>query len=118
MDDDGSRSECIHTSNDEQEFASLLLAENSDPMTYCEKHNIRKINIRSLSELMKKYTIVARNFDEAQLYPWTKYFNADFTLSRNCSSEHGFIRKALLERMIDLDESLYEAFAGYKGHSK
>ena len=127
MDDDGSRSECIHTSNDEQEFASLLLAENSDPMTYCEKHNIRKINIRSLSELLIVSNSVRCSSTAVQTYSWITYFNSDYTFSTskflaNIKKPEGnkikaikSLREQLLKRMMELDNSLYKASDGYRG---
>jgi hypothetical protein len=95
----------------------------SDLREYCRKHNIRRINIRSLSELLTVNTTMRCSSDEVHRYSWAKYFNPDCTFSAikfqqdgHCNTEERFLKKQLLDRMKTLHMSLFENSPQYRGH--
>ncbi len=122
----------LSTNFTKHDLASLLLdetnSENGKLMKHCEKHNIRKINIRCLSELLKVNTSLSCSSNEVlPPFSWATYFNADCTFS-SCKFQNASqsspspqlisVRNFLIERMILLDKSLYEARDSYKGRLK
>ena len=116
------------------DLATLLLSEKIDLRKGgSKKHNIRKINIRSLSELLAVSMAIQPSIRDGHSYSWTAYFNSDYTFSTSKFQEHldslksmnnnsikelKKFRKTLFIRMMNLDESLYEASSDYKGQSK
>lgn len=107
--------------------ALLLINDHKAMMEHCAKHNIRKINIRSLSELLVVNNSVRCSSTAAQKYSWITYFNSDYTFSTskflaNIKKPEGnrikaikSLREQLLKRMMELDNSLYEASNSYRG---
>ena len=63
--------------------ALLLVNDHKAMMEHCtkHKHNIRKINIRSLSELLIVSNSVRCSSTAVQTYSWITYFNSDYTFS-------------------------------------
>jgi hypothetical protein len=123
--DNGSNPSAFNTLGYDADLALLLLSgeKNSKLTQYCKKHNIRKIHIRCLSDLLQASTSLRFSSNEVQQFSWATYFNADCTFSshkfqyeRNCHRTNlTSVRKRLYARMIELDESLYEACCAYKG---
>jgi hypothetical protein len=111
-------------------IANLLLSKDSDLKKHCGKHNIRKINIRSLSDLLNVKPIARCNSRDVQNYCWTKYFDSDYILSASTFQQHfqsighdsiqglESVRKQMFERMVELDTSLFIESVGYKGQPK
>ncbi len=111
--------------------ALLLINDYEVMMEYCATHNIRKINIRSLSELLTVNNLVRCSSINVQKYSWTTYFNSDYTFStstfftsiiklddRSQGSNMKAItsvREQLLKRMVELADSLYEASDRFRG---
>lgn len=112
--------------------ASLLFIKDYKVMMdYCETHNIRKINIRSLSELLSVNNLVMCSSINVQKYSWTKYFNPDYSFSTSIfltsimkldDRSHGSnlktiasVREELLKRMVELDYSLYSTSDSFRG---
>jgi hypothetical protein len=129
------------------DIATLLLSEDKELelKEYYTMHNIRKINVRSLSELLALITRTRYSFNNVQNYRWIKYFNADCTFSickfqqnfpsinydstkelksvkkqplRRRTRELQSVRKQLLERMTYLDNLLHTVSDKYRGQLK
>jgi hypothetical protein len=106
--------------------ATLLLSKDENiKLECCKKHNIRKIQIRCLSELLQINTELRRSSDDVQKFSWATYFNADCTFSsynfvdddsNSLIAKLLSVKKHLLQRMTELDELLYEDSDAYKGY--
>lgn len=108
---------------------TLLSKKSSDLKQYFQKHNIRKINIRSLSDLLCLNTTMSCSSDDMKKYTWAKYFNPDCTFSTNKfqqdysstdsnrTKELISLKKQLLDCMIALDKLLFANSSQYKGPS-
>jgi hypothetical protein len=122
-------------SEDNESSSTFLKSNNDDSYTKISKSNIRKINIRCLSDI---FSVNIKN--RSQIYmeklkqcKWMAYMKADFTFSnyylKQVNKEHNLkdynskvlsrdeLRDDLLERMIILDEKLFNNSIEYAGDS-